>query len=682
MDLNDLNSITGAIEQDETVYSSAGMSFSMGIKDILSDYAVRAANLKSMLWILQIPTIVMLAFYLFMVSQLNVEQEKNEIAVFKSRGASSKQIFAIYAMEAGVLGLATFIIAPFIGLLLCNFLGVSNGFLEFVNRTGLAAHLSLEAFIYALVAIVIFFITTMIPIIPASKLSIVKYKQSKAKVVKMALWEKLCIDIILIAGSLVWYYLTARSIRKLFADGTYVSDGTINPLYFVFSTMFIMGAGLLFIRVYPYLLRLIYHIGKRFWSVPQYMAITSVARSQGGRERFLMLFLSVTFALGIFSANTARAINNSRSDRIYYSTGTDVVIDAYWRLESVEDESSYVEIDMDEYENLAGVETATRVLRTDARATCGSVKSNDADLMAIEPGKFAKTAWFRNDLLPVHWWNYCSALVDYKAGVLASRSWEEKGVQLGDVISVKIDGSDSVDMTVLAFVDYWPGIDPTQTVVVDDRSGETMTRDFLVCNYNYLRRVTELTPYQVWLNLQDGATSEALYADIEAKHLKIQRITDSSQLLIEAKTDPELQGMNGALTLGFVVIMLMTVIGFLIYWIISIRSRTLQFGVLRAMGVTFREVISMLGWEQLLVSLVSIAMGFVIGGIASDMFVPMFRTMYNAADQVPPFRVQGDPGDYIKMYVIIAVMLIGGFLALGSLIKKININKALKLGED
>lgn len=56
--------------------------------------------------------------------------------------------------------------------------------------------------------------------------------------------------------------------------------------------------------------------------------------------------------------------------------------------------------------------------------------------------------------------------------------------------------------------------------------------------------------------------------------------------------------MNGALTLGFVVIMLMTVIGFLIYWIISIRSRTLQFGVLRAMGVTFREVIATLGWNS------------------------------------------------------------------------------------
>lgn len=681
MDLNDLSSVTKAIEEDRTVYSDAGMSFSMGISDILSEYAVRAANLKSMLWILQIPTIVMLAFYLFMVSQLNVEQEKNEIAVFKSRGASSAQIFAIYAMEAGVLGLATFIIAPFIGLLLCNFLGVSNGFLEFVNRTGLAAKLSIDAFIYALIAIVIFFITTMLPIIPASKLSIVKYKQSKAKVVKMALWEKLCIDIILIAGSLIWYYFTARSINRLFADGTYISDGTINPLYFVFSTMFIMGAGLLFIRIYPYLLRLIYYIGKRFWTVPQYIAITSVARSQGGRERFLMLFLSVTFALGIFSANTARAINNSRSDRIYYNTGADVVIDAYWRLESVDDDSSYVEIDMDDYQNLEGVDIATRVLRTDAKATCGGVQSNSADLMAIEPGKFSQTAWFRSDLLPVHWWNYCSALVDYKAGVLASRSWEEKGVQLGDVVSVKIAGSDAVDLTVLAFVDYWPGINPSETIA-DERTGEETQRDFLVCNYNYLRRVTELQPYQIWLKMKDGATSEALYADIEAKHLKIQRIIDSSQLLIEEKTDPALQGMNGALTLGFVVIMLMTVIGFLIYWIISIKSRTLQFGVLRAMGVTFREVISTLGWEQLLVSLVSIAMGFVIGGTASDLFVPMFRTMYNAADQVPPFRVQGDPGDYVKLYVIIAVMLIGGFLVLGGIIRRININKALKLGED
>ncbi|MGN0650842.1 MAG: FtsX-like permease family protein [Oscillospiraceae bacterium] len=682
MDLNSLASVTESIEKDFDIYRSYGYSFSMGVYDILTEYAVRAENLKQMLWILQIPTIVMLAFYLFMVSQLNVEQEKNEIAVFKSRGASSKQIFAIYAMEAGVLGLATLIIAPFIGLCLCSFLGVSNGFLEFVNRTGLAVKLSLDSVLYALLAVVIFFVTTMLPIIPASKLSIVKYKQSKARVVKMALWEKLCADILLLGGSLVWYYLTARSIKKSFANGTFESDGTINPLIFVFSTMFILGAGLLFIRLYPYLLRLIYQLGRRFWTASQYIAITSVARSQGGKERFLMLFLAVTFGLGIFSANTARAINNSKSDRIYYSTGTDIVIDAFWRLDSVDDDTSYVEPDFAEFENLSGVETATRVLRTDVNVlTDGRPDKAQAELMAIEPGKFSRTAWFRNDLLPVHWWNYCSALVDYKAGVLASRSLEEKGYQLGDTIAIKWSGNDSIELTILAFVDYWPGINPNAKAEIDGRESE-ITKDFLVANYNYIRKLTDLQPYQIWLKMQDGAKSEQLYEDIEAKHIKVQRIVDSSQLLIAQKTDPDLQGMNGALTLGFVVIMLMTLIGFLIYWILSIKSRTLQFGVLRAMGVTFKEIIATLGYEQILVSLASIATGIVIGGIASDLFVPLFRTMYDAANQVPPFIVQGDGGDYIKLYILTAIMLVGGFAVLGSIIRKININKALKLGED
>ena len=128
MDLNKLSSVVSTIKADSQFYDEQDWIFSMGVLDILDDYAVRAAELKTILWLLQIPVMIMLAFYLFMVSQLNVEQEKNEIAVFKSRGASSKQIFGIYALEGLVLGAITMIIGPLIGLLLCKILGVSNGF--------------------------------------------------------------------------------------------------------------------------------------------------------------------------------------------------------------------------------------------------------------------------------------------------------------------------------------------------------------------------------------------------------------------------------------------------------------------------------------------------------------------------------------------------------------------------
>ncbi|MBQ8410352.1 MAG: FtsX-like permease family protein, partial [Ruminiclostridium sp.] len=183
----------------------------------------------------------------------------------------------------------------------------------------------------------------------------------------------------------------------------------------------------------------------------------------------------------------------------------------------------------------------------------------------------------------------------------------------------------------------------------------------MIMNYNYIYNLTDIEPYEVWLDLEENATSEALYNDISAKRIPIEFINDSSQRLILEKNEPQLQGMNGALTMSFVIIMIMTIIGFLIYWILSIRSRTLQFGILRAMGVTFREIIGIIGYEQILVSGVSIAMAFIIGGIASDLFVPLFRSMYNPIDQVPPFRVAALQSDYIKIYAIIVIMLGGGF---------------------
>ncbi len=702
MDMNDLDSITTELTEDFSVYNELGYDFKMGVYNILLEYAEEAAKLTNILWILQIPTMVMLAFYLFMVSQLNVEQEKNEIAIFKSRGASSKQIFFLYAAESGIIGLITLITAPLIGLALCRFLGVSNGFLEFVNRTGIAAKITSTAVLYALLAIIVFFLTTMIPIIPASKLSIVEYKASKTKVVKVQLWEKCCVDILLIAAAAVFYVVyTANEVV------TTESTGEINPLFFIFSTCLVLGLGLLFIRIYPYFLRAIYTVFKPLWSPAQYMAITSVSRAQGGKVRFLMLFLIVTFSLGIFSANTARTINNQKEDRIYYSTGADIRLKEYWQETTTSDESmtttGYVERDFERYEELTGVKTATRVLINEkAKFSVDKTTASNVTLMAIEPYKFATIAWFRNDLLPVHWWNYTNALQNFPSGIIISRALADAfEIELGDAVETKWSGNDNVAATVVAVVDYWPGINPneSQKEIVSpgeerrreeaEENGEEVeettsyaTKYFMIMNYNYIYNLTDLEPYEVWIDLEDNATSEQLYADISAKRIPVEYITDSSQKLIAEKNEPQLQGMNGALTMSFVIIMIMTIIGFLIYWILSIRSRTLQFGILRAMGVTFREIIGIIGYEQILVSGVSIAMSFIIGGITSDLFVPLFRSMYSPIEQIPPFRVAALQSDYIKIYVIIVLMLGGGFAILGNLIKKLDINKALKLGED
>ena len=732
LDMNNVDGILATCDKQAEAYSKARVKFSMPVSEILRDYGDRADRLRLILWLVQIPVIMMILVYLFMVSQLNVEHEKNEIAVFKSRGASRGQIMAIYALESMILGVATALIGPFAGMGLCRILGASNGFLEFVNRRSLPISLSIEAFIYALAAVAVFFITTMVPIVPATKTTIVEHKQSKAKKRKFPLWEKLCLDFILVGGSVGWLIYYNDQQKKLIDSGMSDTTAAINPLMFIASTAFILGLGLFFIRVYPFIIRIISRLGRRIWSPAGYVSLNNIGRCANGRERFLMIFLILTVSLGIFFANTARALNRSAEERVSYAVGADVTLSEKWESnkkssspspqqggqllpvqqtepeeEDTDTKVDYVEPLFERFEKLEGVKKAAKVfikdkvtIQADKMKVTPIVKdtskksrddllkdyqssgktrnyTNKVRLMTVNPSDFSQVCWSTDRLLPTHINNYLNALSEFNSGVILSSSFRDKyGLSLGDTVNCSWGTNEKFEVTVLAFVDYWPALNPYEQA---DDGGYL---DFAIMDYDYVRVLTSVEPYQVWLSMEEGASTEALYNSISEAGIKPTSLNVRSQKIISEKTDPMLQGMNGALTLGFIIIMIMCIIGFLIYWILSIKSRTLQFGILRAMGMSYGEIIAMIVYEQLLVSGMSILAAIFVGGGASDLFVPLFQSLYTAAEQVPAFAVIPLRSDYIKLYVIILAMLLTGFVVLGRLISRIKISQALKLGED
>lgn len=685
-----MQSIDGLYEKltaQRKAYRSDGLTLEIPAIEIFGEYAKRSGQLQLILWLLQIPVMLMLVFYLFMVSRLNVEQEKNEIAVFKSRGASSGQVLCMYALESVILGVASALTGPFIGLGLCKILGVSNGFLEFVNRPALPARLTLDAFVYSLAAVVVFFITTMMPIIPATKTSIVEHKR-KTRKSKHAFWEKSGLDFILILGSVGWLFYYNYQQDKLIEQGLDSTASTVNPLMFVASTAFMLGCGLLFLRIYPLILKLIYAIGRKSWSPAAYISLNNVARSTGGREKFLILFLILTMSLGLYSANTARALNRSSEERISYDIGADVVMSEVWSSSggsssNLSDEEtsevSYEEPAFERFEQLTGVANATKVFKRSEVKISSAVNAftqSGVELMTVIPHEFAEIAWSDDSILPVHINNYLNALAECKDGIILSASFRQYGVELGDVISVRWAQNSDFSATVLAFVDFWPSINPYEK----NESGEYVS--FAIMNFDYAQVMTAIEPYQVWIELEEGASVADFYSSIEQAKMSPDLLRVASQEIVTDKNDPMLQGMNGALTLGFIIIMVMCIIGFLIYWILSIKSRTLQFGILRAMGMSFREIIAMLLYEQLMTSGAAIVMAVVIGSLSSDLFVPLFQSLYSAVERVPVFKVVPLRSDYIKVYAIVGIMLIVCFAVLGRLISKIKINQALKLGED
>ena len=127
--------MTKTYEEHNSWYSKYKVSieFDMPIHRILARYNERAKQLQNMLWVLTVPVLIMLTFYIFMVSQLIIDHDENEIAVFKSRGAGKRQIFLSYLAESTIVAGVAFLAGPVLGLYICKFLGSSNGFLEFVQ---------------------------------------------------------------------------------------------------------------------------------------------------------------------------------------------------------------------------------------------------------------------------------------------------------------------------------------------------------------------------------------------------------------------------------------------------------------------------------------------------------------------------------------------------------------------
>ncbi len=119
--------------------------------------------------------------------------------------------------------------------------------------------------------------------------------------------------------------------------------------------------------------------------------------------------------------------------------------------------------------------------------------------------------------------------------------------------------------------------------------------------------------------------------------VKIPSLTDASVQLTSQKNDPMTQGINGFFTLSFLVTMLITFVGFFIYWVLAIKGRLLQFGLLRSMGLSRFAVIRVLLWEQLLVSVTAIFAGIGLGSpLMSLSLIPiLLRRCPRSSPRIP-----------------------------------------------
>lgn len=688
--LGDLDHLVKTINQHSTIFEKRpGIANSAVLMTVLKEYNVRRKQLTATLWILLLPVFFIMIFYLYMVAQLIIKKDANEIAVYKSRGATKGQIQFKYLIESSLLvGIALIVGIP-LGYYFCSLIGATDGFLSFVNRKALVLRLEVESIIYCFIAGFIMIATIMIPAYKVSKTTIVTHKQRSNKKNKRPMWKSFFLDFILLAVAFygVYQYNSQQEVMEIYGGGSEAFQ--IDPLIFFTATLFTLGAGLLFLRVYPYIIKLFFSIIKKKCSPSLYMCFAQVSRSKG-QEQFIMLFMVLVMAIGIYSANAARTINQNIEDKINYMNGSHLKIREQWYMPDYAEESGidlestnskvedlwYDEPPIYRYKELEGVEEVTKVYsNTKTTAKVNDKGLSGVYLMGIIPHEFGQVVWFRNDLLPYHINDYLNVLTSYpEAALISSNMASEYNIDLGDRISLQIKDV-WVNCIVSGFVPYWPTYNP-----YGQSSGEG--KHLVVVNNSYLFSNLRQLPYDVWIKKEVGALEGPIYNGIQTGDFDINQISSATQSIIKKKNGPLLQGMNGALTVAFLSTMIICFMGYLIYWIIAIKERTLYFGTIRALGLSKKKVTSMIIYEQLFTCGLALIAGVFIGGIVSDIFVPLLQIVFSTKEQVQPFLVIFNGDDYVKVYFIIAMMLIVGVSMLAKIISRLNIGQALKLGED
>lgn len=666
-------------------------AFSSNLLPQFKDYHAKLKKVRMILTALEIPCIVLLYLFLFMVSSRLLSAWEGEIAVLRSRGASVPQIIFMYFLHAFLLSSAAFIPGIFAGYVLCKCGAGCDGFLQFTDKPAGLYRFCPEMLLFALAACISVILFLTVPVFKLAKQTIVQKRKKRER--KKPLWFSSASDFILLGISAYLFYNFRRQKDIIALD--VISGKQPDPMLFLNVTLFIFAVSLFFLRAGYVLVSLCFYLKKKRGHADSYAAFLQMKRTWFSYG-LIGIFLMMTVAGGITNSAMARTISENMQNRITCSTGADMRCQEKWRLRmSVDDGGTvnswaYTEPDFGRFQGIDKGIKATRVL-TDYKARVDGNKKSEENIffMAINTKEFGETAVLPGEGSSHHWYHDLNALAKEPGGVIISSNLARKlGVSKGDNVTCRRYSPLSEDEEmgdfqgkICAVVNEFPGFE--QYRYETDEEGEVQEEEqyLLVCNYTQAVTKFPLTPYEIWLRFSSGKDAEKVEQWEKDQGIVMEK-TELAEKISESKNDPVVQITNGMFTLVFLISILVCAMGYLIYWLMSVDSRQVLFGVYRAMGMKLKELKKMLGLEQLFASALFAAAGMGTGVFASYFFVPLTALVYLPEKHSLPFEIQIYMADFLEIILVIFVLGIFCVFILFQRVRHLRIAQTLRLGDD
>lgn len=637
--------------------------------------------------VFSIPILALIGYFIIMVAGMVVQRQQNEIAVLRSRGVSRAEVLGIYLLEGVLLGAVALAVGVFLAQYAAMLMGWTRSFLLFEQRSDVAIKLSREGLRGGLWVIGLTLAASVIPALGAAGHTIISYKQERARAASRPLWQRLYLDLLLLIPAYYGYrQLQQRGTISFFARETPGGDPFSDPLLILTPAFCMLALALLAVRFFPLVMGAVGYVTGRLPGVSGLLALRYLTRSPRSYTGPVLLLI-LTLSLATFMASMARTLDSHLNDQVLYDVGAGMrVADLGQDLQRADGpagaaaapverpagEPRYLFLPVSEYLKIPGVLAATRVTRGTTEAEVADSRASGT-LLGVDRMDFPRVAAWRDDYASESLGALMNALGARPDGILASRQYlREQGLDIGSKINLELrdtGAAKTAPFVVVGVVDYFP------TVYPEDGA-------FFVANADYLFEVEgDMFPYEVWLDVTEETNTAQVQIDIGKLRLPAIISDEARASIMVAQERPERQGLYGLLSVGFLASALLTGLGFLFYSIISFQRRFIELGMLRAIGLSVRQMAVLLLWEQALIIGMGILVGTAVGVGVSRFFIPFLQVRGGEHPQTPPFVVLIAWDQIRLIYLIFAVLLGLALSIVAVLLLRMKIFQAVKLGE-
>ncbi len=246
--------------------------------------------------------------------------------------------------------------------------------------------------------------------------------------------------------------------------------------------------------------------------------------------------------------------------------------------------------------------------------------------------------------------------------------------EIGDSIPLSTLSAAAANAEIVGSVTSFPTVDPEreEVFIIDLPTFQMMA----FVPGDGIRGATER-----WVSVS-GAAIPDVAATLLADPYSSQRVVDRIDQADTLKSDPVALGAIGSLSMGFVAAAIFAALGFAVSAAVSARERLTEFALLRALGLSSRQLAGWLSLEHGILVLISLVFGTFIGLVLAWIVLPLISITQQARTIVPSVIVIYPWVSILWLELLVIAVLGAVILTLALLLRRMGLGSLLRLGED